>query len=687
MSFISRPRIAAALALAAAAASVQAANVEVLDTRFVSAMTKGETELANAAFDAFTPALAANPQDGRVFFVWAGDSAAFPAESGEGEERHFLVDDEFEVFGAIYDAGVFAVSANQFRISAMGDDAETDAETRQRFDAANPAVAWNPVAQEFLVVWEGDTDEAPLVDDEFEIFGQRVSTDGTLLGTMFRISTMGNDDETVAEERRRYGAFKPAVAVNTETGDYLVVWQGDDDQAAAMSGNTTVDDEFEIFGRIVSAAGEPSGPQFRISAMGADTEPQPDQRALFDASDPAVVFNAASGEFVVAWSGDDNTGTTVEGESEIFAQRLDENGAPLGGMIRVSAMGPDGDPAYDAFAPALAVNPDSGDVLFAWHGDTDAAPLVEGEYEVYARLLDATGNFPGNAFRVSVMGSDDDTDGGQRARFAATDATVAWEPYQQQYLVAWRGDEDENPRVNDEFEIFARIVAPDGSLPYGRVKLSTQGTDGEEDPAERVKYEARTPAVVGASGAFFVAWSGDSDLFGYTNGDFEITGIRAATSATELLLEVRVADTQERYDAPEPVRVPLDLTNEGEHVAENVVLRFDPEYDWPMSLEGCESTPAENECALGDLLPGDTVGMTLVLQTSHLTLDDDLGNLVTVYVDTPTAVIANYATPFQLFLAVSLTVDGGSGGTGLGLLAALALLARWSRSMRLRKSA
>jgi hypothetical protein len=40
------------------------------------------------------------------------------------------------------------------------------------FDAGNPAVAYNPSADEYLVVWEGDDDTGTLVDEEVEIFGQ-----------------------------------------------------------------------------------------------------------------------------------------------------------------------------------------------------------------------------------------------------------------------------------------------------------------------------------------------------------------------------------------------------------------------------------------------------------------------------------------------------------------------------------
>ncbi len=61
------------------------------------------------------------------------------------------------------------------------------------FAALNPAVAYNAMNNEYLVVWSGDDDTAPLVDEEFEIFGQRIdAATGAAIGTNdFRISDMG----------------------------------------------------------------------------------------------------------------------------------------------------------------------------------------------------------------------------------------------------------------------------------------------------------------------------------------------------------------------------------------------------------------------------------------------------------------------------------------------------------------
>ncbi len=38
------------------------------------------------------------------------------------------------------------------------------------YDALDPAVAYNCADNQYLVIWEGDDDTAPLVNNEFEIW-------------------------------------------------------------------------------------------------------------------------------------------------------------------------------------------------------------------------------------------------------------------------------------------------------------------------------------------------------------------------------------------------------------------------------------------------------------------------------------------------------------------------------------
>jgi hypothetical protein len=50
------------------------------------------------------------------------------------------------------------------------------------FDATEPDVAYGSTPNEYLVVWQGDDDTAPLVNEEFEIFGRRSGAGAPLPG-------------------------------------------------------------------------------------------------------------------------------------------------------------------------------------------------------------------------------------------------------------------------------------------------------------------------------------------------------------------------------------------------------------------------------------------------------------------------------------------------------------------------
>ena len=119
------------------------------------------------------------------------------------------------------------VGDDDFRISHMGPNGGVSTH------AFVPAVAYAPSKQEYVVVWLGDD-----VDDEYEIYGQRLDCDGDQVGQDdFRLSDMGPDGDT------RFKAAAPALASVVDGNELLVVWYGDDDEGEL------IDDEYEIFGQ------------------------------------------------------------------------------------------------------------------------------------------------------------------------------------------------------------------------------------------------------------------------------------------------------------------------------------------------------------------------------------------------------------------------------------------------------
>src|SRR4051794_9101045 len=64
-------------------------------------------------------------------------------------------------------------------------------------DADSSAVAYNPMHDQYFVVWDADPGvlfNPPLADNEGEIFGRLVDGDGSVAGPQIRISDAGPDN-------------------------------------------------------------------------------------------------------------------------------------------------------------------------------------------------------------------------------------------------------------------------------------------------------------------------------------------------------------------------------------------------------------------------------------------------------------------------------------------------------------
>jgi len=442
-------------------------------------------------FDAVDPAVAYNSANNEYLVVWEGDDDDAP-----------LVDEEFEIFGQRLDAAGAEVGTNDSRLSDMGPNGNTS------FSAREPAVAYNSANNEYLVVWEGDDDTAPLVEEEFEIFGQRLDAAGAEVGTNdSRLSDMGPNGNT------SFSAHEPAVAYNSANNEYLVVWEGDDNTSPL------VDEEFEIFGQRLDAAGAEVGTNdFRLSDMG------PNGNTSFSAHDPVVAYNSANNEYLVVWEGDDNTSPLVDEEFEIFGQRLDAAGAEVGSNdFRLSDMGPNGNTSFSANDPAVAYNSANNEYSPVWDGN-DTTPFTQ--HEIFAqRVVAATGAETGdNDFHVSDIGPN-------HTSFAAFDPAMAYNSANNEYLVVWEGDDNTSPLGDGDFEIFGqRIDAASGAeVGTNDFRISDMGPDGDDD------FRALDPAVAynSANNEYLVVWQSDDDTAPLVDQELEIFGQRldAATGA------------------------------------------------------------------------------------------------------------------------------------------------------------
>lgn len=362
--------------------------------------------------EAREPRVAYDPDRHQYLVVWQGSEAS-------------LVED---VYGQFLDAATGAeVGDNDFQISQVGDD---DLET----DVEHPGVAYDGAEERFLVVWEGDhpvtgsrevffqlleangdevggdvrlssmgpddsfdpfAGRAPAVDSagggeflvvwegreeldpgdldgEFEIFGERVSaaTGAPVGADDFRISTMGEagDNDTFA--------VAPAIVPNPDDDEYLVAWEGVDDD----------DGEKEIWvQRIAADSGAEVGGAVPVSDAG------PDGDAAYEATEPGLVYAPGDGRYLVVWEAEENEDGRVDGELEVHGQVLDRSANETGvNDFRISDVVGSGDQAHDAQGPRAAYSSVADEILVAWVADdTDSVPppLASGEHEVFGQRL------------------------------------------------------------------------------------------------------------------------------------------------------------------------------------------------------------------------------------------------------------------------------------------------------------
>ncbi len=243
-----------------------------------------------ASYGVATVAVTANPQSGELLVVWSGS-----------DDTGGLVSGEREIFGQRLAAATrLETGPNDFRISDLGGTGNG------AFIAAYPSVAWSSARNEYLVVWQGDDNVGGYVDDDYEVFGQRLSASGAEVGgNDFPISSMGGIGDPAG---RVYGALD--VAYSPADDDYVVVWAGDRDAFPLADG-------LEVHLQRVDGS---TGAQ-----VGVNDERLTDVGGLsgtvYDAYVPALAWGATGNQFLVVYLADDPDAGLADGHFEVFGQR------------------------------------------------------------------------------------------------------------------------------------------------------------------------------------------------------------------------------------------------------------------------------------------------------------------------------------------------------------------------------
>ena len=415
-------------------------------------------------------------------------------------------------------AGTFACADSwntPIKLTSVGPD------NNRNYDTTESAIAINSSDESYIIVWEGNESRTGLAPGEKEIFGQIYNKDGSSRSSQsFRISFMG------ASQSINYDGRSPEVVYNPDTNEYLVVWYGDHNQSGLVEG------EFEIFARRVNASsGQPVASMKRVSDMG------PSANRSYDALTPHVSYNTQDNLYLVIWHGEEGNAASPLGSFEIYGQLLDGNLNEIGrNDFKISTMGPDNSADYNAYSATSAYNPTNNTFLVTWYGSDDRNGRVPGEFEVYARVINASnGNFLGtDSTSVSFVGLNGDI-----AR-AAKYPDVAYNSQLNEFLVVWSADDSKDGHVGNEFEIYGQVLNADGTQKgKNDFLISNMGPIGNNN------FDAFRPKVeyVQASNQYAIVWRGDTTV----DGEFEIYSQRL--SGDKL---IRLGKTSERLSHAGP---------------------------------------------------------------------------------------------------------------------------------------
>ena len=324
-----------------------------------------------------------------------------------------------------------------------------------------PAVSVAGTSGDFVVVWKSDLQDG----SSYGVFGQRFSASGVALGPEFRANTF------IAGKQ---GFGGPWVA-SDGPGNFVANWisYGQDGSG------------FGIYAQRYASSGAPLGLEFRANTYTTN------HQGL------TSVAAAPGGSFVVVWEGN----IFPSGLDQIFGQRFNSAGAPLGAEFQVNTM-PDvtGEPVVASGA--------AGNFVVVWLDNDNTTGLG-----VFGRRFDASGAPLGVDFRVNSY-----TTGNQNFAHVASDSAG-------NFVVVWG-----SPQEGSGYGVFAQRFASTGA-PLGgefRVNTFTPNNQGGSTTAPAVASDA--------GGNFVVVWGSDGQD-GFFSGIF---GQRFDSAGVPLGPEFRV---------------------------------------------------------------------------------------------------------------------------------------------------
>ena len=256
-------------------------------------------------------------------------------------------------------------------------------------DSAVANLVFNPVTDQYLVVWSGDT----AVDNQSNVFGQLVNADCTSLdGSNFQISATASTSE-------------PDVAYDSVQEQYLVSW------------HASVNGEPELYRQSLDGNGVEVDGDIRVTNLG------PDNNGNFGPGDPThglTYIDGSTGCFFVAVASDHHLGGQVQEEDEIFSRRIgtENNCSDLQMTVTENQLGAiELRPIFSytlsgiggADTHLFMITPDTSEVVFDDYPDFEMPADANDDniYEIEVLAMDASGNLVTIRIEITVTDSEE----------------------------------------------------------------------------------------------------------------------------------------------------------------------------------------------------------------------------------------------------------------------------------------
>jgi len=361
----------------------------------------------------------------------------------------------------------------------------------------------------FFITWVEDR------NDDWDIYAQRYASDGNTLGSNFKVNDDGN---------RGANQVSPSIAIEN-SGNIIITWgdyrhaewdiysqliksngdtlgnnlkvnnsilntnQNNPEIATDGSNNYVItwednrNEHWDIYAQYFSLNGNAIGDNFKVN----------DNIGNSNENYPAIAMNA-NGNILVTWEDSRN------GNSDIYAQRYDDNGNSIGNNFKVNDNIGNTVENY----PAVAMD-SNGNYIITWEDSRN------NNSDIFAQRYDSNGNTLGINFRVN----DDDGNESQYAPAIAIDDTGT-------IIITWKDFR------NGNIDIYAQLYDSNGSPIDSNFKVNDNvGNTNESRPA----------VAINSNGNFVIAWEDTR------NGNEDIYAQRFNNYGTALGFNFRITNT------------------------------------------------------------------------------------------------------------------------------------------------